>query len=273
MGDPTSPASALLVVGVLGLCRDNVCNVLKVGKSARCLGPTQSTGDEVEALPTAVEAVKDALTSGVELIDPVDRAPVSCDVGGQPPVARALTGLEHEPEGGLGPSQEVQEPLGEGFPGAVLPPVSGGVVWGEGLEGVRVDFGACSSHGSLGHGGVSWAPLDEARQGLSPQVGDEEVGEVAVVREEPLWPGGGSRGDGGCSDSDPQVGNVSLQALDGGLIGLCALEEGVGGDLCNLSEVVGLPPGAEGLQDGEGGLGGDASLREDGLNKCRRGGW
>ena len=48
---------------------------------------------------------------------------------------------------------------------------------------------------------------------------------------------------------------------DGGLVGLGALEEGAGGDLGNLPEVVGTPPGAEGLQDGEGRLGGDASFR------------
>ena len=89
---------------------------------------------------------------------------------------------------------------------------------------------------------------------------------------------GGSRGDGGWGRmSGPQEGDVSLQALDGGLVGLCALEESVRAGRCrkNLPEVVGTssecrelaPPG-----DGEGGLGGDASFREDGLRKCRRGG-
>ena len=95
-----------------------------MGKSAQRLGPTQSTGDEVEALPTAVEAVEDTLASCMELVDPVDGGPVSRDVGGQPPVAGALAGVEDEPEGGLGPSQEVQEPLGEGLAGSALAPLS-----------------------------------------------------------------------------------------------------------------------------------------------------
>ena len=103
-----------------------------------------------------------------------------------------------------------------------------------------------------------------------PQVGDIEMGEATIVGEEPIGPGGGSRGDGGCGNLGPHDGDVVLQTTNGGLIGLGALEEGVGGDLGNLPEVVGAPPGAEGLEDGEGGLGGDASFREDGLRKCWR---
>ena len=247
MGDPTSPASASLVVTVSRLRRDNVCNVLKVGKSARRLCPTQSTGDEVEALPTAVEAVEDALASCVELVNLVNCGPVSRNIGGQPPVACALAGSEYEPEGGLGPSQEVQEPGGKGFPSLVLASVSRGVVWGEGLEGVGIGLSTSSPHGSLGHGGVGGTLPDEACQGPSSQMGNEEVGEVTVVGEEPIGPRGSLGGDGGCSGSGPQDGDVPLQALDGGLIGLYALEEGAGGDLCDLPEVVGVPSSAEGL--------------------------
>ena len=210
---------------------------------AQRLCPTQSTGDE--------------------LVDPVDGGLVLCDVGRQSPVACTLAGPEYEPEGGLGPSQEVQEPHGEGLPGSVLPPVSGGVVLGVGLEGVGVGFGASPPHGSLGHGGVGWALLNEARQGSPPQVGDEEVGEVAVVGEEPIGPWGSSGGDGGCGSSGSQDGDVPLQTLDGGLVGLRALEEGAGGDLRNLPKVVGTPSSAKGLQDGEGETGGDASFWED----------
>ena len=244
-----------------------------MGKSARRLSPAQSAGDEIEALPTAVEAVEDALASGVELVDPIDRGAVSGDVGGEPPVPRALAGTKHESEGGLRPPEEVQEPLGEGFAGSVPPPISGGIVWGKGLEGVGVDLGARPSHGSLGHGGVGWALPDEARQGPVSQVRDVEVGEATVVGEKALGPGSGSRGDGGCSGSGSHEGDVALQTTDSGLVGLGALEEGAGGDLGNLPEVVGASPGAEGLKDGESGLGGDASLREDGLRKCWRSGW
>ena len=102
-GDPTSPASALLVVAVSGLHQDNVPNVLKVGKSARRFSPTQSASDEIEAFPTAVEAVEDTFAGGVQFIDPVDGGPESCDVGGQPPVASALAGPEDEPESRLRP--------------------------------------------------------------------------------------------------------------------------------------------------------------------------
>ena len=137
MGDSTSPASPLLVTAVSGFRRDNVRNVLKVGKSARHLGPTQSTGDEVEGLPTAVEAVEDALAGGVEFINPVDRGAVPGDVGGEAPVPCAVASAEQEAEGGLRSSQEVQEPLGKGLAGSVFSPVSGGVVWWEGFEGVR----------------------------------------------------------------------------------------------------------------------------------------
>ncbi|KAF8488806.1 hypothetical protein F5888DRAFT_1809358 [Russula emetica] len=228
MGDPTSPASAPLVL-------------------ARRLSPTQPTGDEVKALSTAVEAVEDAFAGGVELVDPLGGAPVSCDVSGQPPIARDLAGTEHELEGGLRPSQEVQEPHGEGLPGSVLSPVSRGVVRGEGLEGVGVGFGPRPSHGSLGHGGVCRALADEPRSRSPPQVGDEEVGEGAVVGDEPVRPGGISRGDGGRGDSGSQDCNILAQVLDRGLIGPGALEEGAGGDLCNLPEVVGTPSSAEGL--------------------------
>ncbi|KAF8489664.1 hypothetical protein F5888DRAFT_1638505 [Russula emetica] len=259
-GDLTSPASAPLVVAVSGLRRDNVRNVLKVGKLARRFCPTQSTGDEIEALPTAVEAVEDALAGGMQFVDPVD-------------VAGALAGAEDEVESGLRPSQEIQEPQGEGIPGSVLAPISGGVVWGEGLEGVGVHLGSGSPHGSLGHGGVGWALPDEARQGPPSQVGDEEVGEAAVVGKEPIRSGGSLGSDGGCGGSGSQEGDIPLQTLDSGLVGLRALEEGVGGDLGNLPEVVGASSSAEGLKDGEGGLGGDMSFWEDGLRKCQRGGW
>ena len=121
-----------------------------------------------------------------------------------------MAGAEHKPEGGLGPPEEVQEPLGEGFPGAVLPPVSGGVVWGEGLEGIGVDLGARPSHGSLRHGGVAGTLPDEAGQGPMSQVGDVEVGEAAVVGEEPVGSGGVSRGDGGCSNSGSHDSDVVL---------------------------------------------------------------
>ena len=47
----------------------------------------------------------------------------------------------------------------------------------------------------------------------------------------------------------------------------------MGGDLGNLPEVVGVPPGAEGLKDGKGRLGGDVSLHKDRLRKCQQGGW
>ena len=53
-----------------------------MGKSARRLGPTQSTSDEVEAFLTAVEAVEDALAGGMQLVDPVDGGSVSRNVGG-----------------------------------------------------------------------------------------------------------------------------------------------------------------------------------------------
>ena len=106
-----------------------------MGKLARCLGPTQSTGDEVEGLPTAVEAVKDALAGGVEFINPVDCGTVPGNVGGEAPVPCAVAGAEHEAGSGLGPPQEVQEPLGERLAGPILPPVSGGVVWGRASRG------------------------------------------------------------------------------------------------------------------------------------------
>ena len=141
-----------------------------------------------------------------ELVDPVDSGPVSCDVGGQPPVASALAGAEDEAEGGFRPSQEVQEPHGEGLPSLVLPSISGGVVWGESFEGVCVYLGSGSPHGPLGHGGVGGALSDEARQCSPFQVGDEEVEEPAIVREESLGAGDDSWGDGGCGDSSSEVG-------------------------------------------------------------------
>ena len=97
----------------------------------------------LETLPTAAEAVEDALASCVELVNPVDRGVVPGDVGGEAPVPRALAGAEDEPEGGLGPPEEVQEPFGEGLSGAVLPPVSGRGVCGggEGLGGVGICLG------------------------------------------------------------------------------------------------------------------------------------
>ena len=148
-----------------------------MGKLARRLSPTQSAGDEVKAFPTVVEAVEDAFAGGVQLIDPIDGGPESCDVGGQPPVAGALADPEDKAEGGLRPPEEVQEPLGEGLTGSVLPPVSGGVVRGSGFEGVGVHLGPGSSHGPLGHGGVGWALPDEARHCSVPQVGDVEGGD------------------------------------------------------------------------------------------------
>ena len=111
-------------------------------------------------------------------------------------------------EGGLGPSQEVQEPLGEGFPSSVFLPVSRGVVQGEGLKGVGVGLGSSSPHGPFGHGGVGWAFPDEVRDRPVPQVGDVEGGESAVVGEEPVGPGGSSRGDRGWGGSSPQEGDV-----------------------------------------------------------------
>ena len=102
--------SAPLVIDGSGLRWDNVRNVLKVGKSAQHLSPAQSTGDEVEALPMAVKAIEDAFLGGVELVDPLDGAPVSCNVGRQPPVPGCLAGAEHKLEGGLKPSQDIGNP-------------------------------------------------------------------------------------------------------------------------------------------------------------------
>ena len=132
-GDPTSPASASVVVAVSGLRRDNVRNVLKVGKAARHSSPAQSAGDEVEGLPAAAETVEDALAGGVEFVDPVDRGAVPGDVGGEAPVPCVVGGAEELAEGGLGPPKEVQEPLGEGLPPSTVsspsPLVKASCVW------------------------------------------------------------------------------------------------------------------------------------------------
>ena len=85
-----------------------------MGKAARHPGSAQSTGDEVEGVPTAAEAVEDALAGGVQFVNPVDRGTVPGDVGGETPVSGGVGGAEDETEGGLGPPEEVQEPLGEG---------------------------------------------------------------------------------------------------------------------------------------------------------------
>ena len=142
---------------------------------------------------------------------------------------------------------------------------------GAGLEGITVNLCSSPSHGSLGHGGVGGALPDEAHDHPVPQVGDVEGGEPAVVWEEPIGSGGGLWGDGGWGGSSPQKGDIPLQLLDSGLVGLGTLEKGAGGDLGDLSEIIGASPGAEGLENGKGRLGGDASFREDGLRKCRRG--
>ena len=121
--------------------------------------------------------------------------------------------MEDKAEGGLGPSQKVQEPHGERLPGSVLSPISGGVVRGEGFEGIGVHLGPGSPHGALGHGGVGRALADEAGQGSSSQVRDEEMGETAIVGKEPIRPGGGSGGDGGRGSSGSQDGDIPLQVL------------------------------------------------------------
>ena len=242
------------MVDALGLRRDNVRNVLKVGKSARHLCPTQSAGDEIEALPAAVEAVEDAFPGGVEFIDPVDSAPISCDVGGYPPIAGGLAGTEYKAEGGLGPLQEVQEPHGEGLSGAVLSPIPRGVVRGKGFKGVGIHLGFSPSHGPLSDGGVGWALLDEACQGPSSQVGDEEVRRRPLLGRNPWGAEGNLRGNQGVAATRARRLVTSLHRPQmRGLIGLGALEEGAGGDLHDLpGRFLGTPPGAEGLQDGEG---------------------
>ena len=195
-----APAASELGLPVLGTRLDNVHNVLKVGKSARHLSPTQLASDVVKALPAAAEAVEDPFSSSVELVDPIDSAPVSCDVGRQPPIPGCLASVKEGLESGLRPLQEVQEPLGEGFPAAVFPAVPRGIVRGEGLEGVGVDLGSGPSHGFLSHGGVSWAFADEPHLCSPSQVGDEELGKEVVVGNEPVGYGGGSRGDRGCGN-------------------------------------------------------------------------
>ena len=47
-----------------------------MGKAARRPGSAQSAGDEIKVFPAAAEAVKDALTGGMEFVNSVDRGAV-----------------------------------------------------------------------------------------------------------------------------------------------------------------------------------------------------
>ena len=82
------------------------------------LAPPSRPAMRSKGLPTAVEAgVEDALAGSVELIDPVDRGaiPVGNALGGEGPSPRVLwLARSTLRTGGLGPPEEVQEPLYRG---------------------------------------------------------------------------------------------------------------------------------------------------------------
>jgi hypothetical protein len=217
-----------------------ICEKAEGREAVSGTGGGKAGGGKVNVPSTGLDTVVEGLTGGVQLTDALGVGSVSSHISGDPPICELLASIDKEGENLVGPSEQLAEPLREGFEREVLFSFAG--VIGESMEGMGVDFSIVSgksAHSPFRVGGVEWGDPDVPSPSAVSEVRDDEGGETSLVVDEVDGASVVAGGDGGGGSLGSDSSNLGLKVGSELVVDRRAVDEGVGEVLGNRFEVVG----------------------------------